>query len=156
MDDYRRLSDSIASGVAVITVGSGASLTGVTVDSYLDVSWDPPTMLVSVLTLSRVMDVLGTAPVFTLSLLSAEQEDIATWLGASGQPNYGLLNDIALEPGTVGPPHIAGSVAFFEIEVADRHTVATHSLISGPVVAQGGDPDVPPLIRVNKVYGTFR
>ena len=155
VDDYRRLSDSIASGVAVVTVGRGTRLTGVTVDSFLDVSWDPPTMLVSVLSLSRIMDVLESAPMFTLSVLNAGQEDIAAWLGASGQPNYGLLSDIATVEGDRGPAHIADACAFFEIEVADRHVVATHTLFSGPVVAQGGTPDPPALVRRNRLYGTF-
>lgn len=156
VDDYRRLSDSIASGVAVVTVGEGSRLTGVTVDSFLDVSWDPPTMLVSVLTLSRIMDVLEPAPMFTLSVLNSDQEDIAAWLGASGQPNYGLLNEISTVKGERGPVHIAGACAFFEIEVAQRHVVATHTLFSGPVVAQGGSPDTPSLVRRNRVYGTVR
>lgn len=156
IDDYRRLSDSIASGVAVVTVGRGSKFTGVTVDSFLDVSWDPPTMLVSILSLSRVMDVMECAQMFTLSVLNADQEDIATWLGASGQPNYGLLNDIPTVDGECGPAHIAQACAFFEVEVTDCHTVATHTLFSGPVVAQGGNPDTQPLVRRNRIYGTFR
>ncbi len=155
VDDYRRLSDSIASGVAVVTVGEGSRFTGITVDSFLDVSWDPPTMLVSVLSLSRIMDVLESAPMFTLSILSAGQEDIAAWLGASGQPNYGLLNDIRTVEGIHGPAHIADACVFFEVKVTDRHTVATHTLFSGSVVAQGGCTDTQPLVRRNRIYGTF-
>lgn len=111
-------------------------------------------MLVSVLTLSRVMEVMGSEDAFTLSLLSAHQREIASWLGAPGQPNYGLLSGIACVAGTHGPAHIAQCAAFFEIRISDRHQVATHTLLSGPVVAQGGDPDREPLTRRNRVYSS--
>ena len=45
---YRELSDDIAAAVAVVSATRGSALHAITVDSFLDVSYDPPTMAVSV------------------------------------------------------------------------------------------------------------
>lgn len=52
-DAYRNLSDLITAGLAVLTTRQGPHDLAVTVDSYLDVSYDPPTMLVCLYGMSR-------------------------------------------------------------------------------------------------------
>ena len=66
---YRELSDDIAAAVAVVSATRGSALHAITVDSFLDVSYDPPTMAVSVYSGSRMMETLETSTHFAISLL---------------------------------------------------------------------------------------
>src|SRR5690625_7638172 len=58
---YRELSDDIAAAVAVVSATRGKAMHAITVDSFLDVSYDPPTMAVSIYSGSRMMETLETS-----------------------------------------------------------------------------------------------
>lgn len=155
-DRYRSLSDEIAASAAVITVSARAGLQAITVDSYLDVSYDPPTMAVCVYAGSRISEALDVADTLTLSVLADDQKSIAQRLGEPGQPAYGRLASIPTEPGTDGPDHIKGCVAYFELELTKTVDIATHTLYVGRVAMCGrGKPRAEPLIyRGGEYLGT--
>ncbi len=153
-DAYRSAAAAIAAPVAVLTCERPAGLTGITVSSFLDVSYDPPTMAVSIYSGSRMMEALDAAQMFTLSVLAADQKGIAQWLGEPGQPSYGLFSSIATVPGLSGPAHIAGCAAYFEVAIEQRFDVATHTLLAGPVRACAADPAARPLLRWGDGYET--
>ena len=156
---YRELSDDIAAAVAVVSAKRGGAAHAITVDSFLDVSYDPPTMAVSVYSGSRMMETLEMTDHFAISVLSAEQRDISERLGASGQPLYGALSGIDTFPGPrSGQPILSHSVAWFELRMTEIVQVATHSLVVGEVVALGAGPgsgQLQPLLRWRKAYGTI-
>lgn len=158
---YRRLSSEIAAGVAVLTCVRAGRAQAITVDSYLDVSWDPPTMVVSVYSGSRVMETLDVVDRCVISVLSDRQKGTAQWLGEPGQPLYGILDSTPTHSSPAGLPIISAALAFFELRIVDRLEVATHTLLVGEVSACGpaGGPGHPstgrPLIRFAETYGSF-
>ncbi|OFL67271.1 MULTISPECIES: flavin reductase family protein [unclassified Brevibacterium] len=156
IDEYRRLTGYMSVGLAVLTCAKGSHTAAITVDSYMSVSWDPPTMAASVYSGSRMMEALGTARRYTLSVLSADQQDTAEWLGTPGQPIYGLLSQIPTEQTALGEVAIAGCLAYFTVVIAQQTEIATHTLVSGPVVDQGErNVEGTPLQRFHRSYGTF-
>lgn len=156
---YRELSDDIAAAVAVVSAKRGNALHAITVDSFLDVSYDPPTMAVSVYGGSRMMETLEMSDHFAISLLNSSQRDISERLGASGQPLYGSLKGIDTFPAPhSGQPVLTEAIAWFELRRTEILEVATHSLVVGEVVAQGAGVDSStkkPLLRWRKAYGTI-
>ncbi len=156
---YRELSDDIAAAVAVVSARRGTTAHAITVDSFLDVSYDPPTMAVSIYSGSRMMETLETSEHFAISVLASEQRDLSERLGATGQPLYGALAGVDHSPAPrSGQPIIGGAVAWFELRTVDILTVATHSLVVGEVVALGASPgsgQSRPLLRWRKAYGTI-
>ena len=123
---YRELSDDIAAAVAVVSATRGSALHAITVDSFLDVSYDPPTMAVSVYSGSRMMETLETSSHFAISLLNSDQRDISERLGASGQPLYGSLKGIDTFPAPqAGQPVLADAIAWFELELTEVHPGVT-------------------------------
>ncbi|MCQ9386862.1 flavin reductase family protein [Brevibacterium moorei] len=131
---YRSVAGRIVKSVAVLSVESKGAVQAITVDSYLDVSYDPPTMAVSVYAGSRMGDALDTTRRMTLSVLAPQQKGTAQWLGTPGQPTYGLLNGVELADGTTGyPAHIPDAVAVFEMEIVQRLEIETHTLVVGHV-----------------------
>ncbi|UVI37248.1 flavin reductase family protein [Brevibacterium spongiae] len=156
---YRELSDDIAAAVAIVSATRGSALHAITVDSFLDVSYDPPTMAVSIYSGSRMMETLEVSSHFAISLLNSEQRDISERLGASGQPLYGSLKGVDTFPGPqAGQPVLTEAIAWFELELTEVLEVATHNLVVGEVVALGAGRNAGtnrPLLRWRKGYGTI-
>ncbi|MBM6590442.1 flavin reductase family protein [Brevibacterium sp. RIT 803] len=156
---YRELSDDIAAAVAVISARRGNALHAITVDSFLDVSYDPPTMAVSIYGGSRMMETLETSEHYAISLLNSSQRDISERLGASGQPLYGSLKGIDTFPAPhSGQPVLTNAIAWFELRTTKILEVATHSLVVGEVVSLGAGANSSkdkPLLRWRKAYGSI-
>ncbi|GAA4285201.1 flavin reductase family protein [Brevibacterium daeguense] len=166
VDAYRSLSEDIAAGLAVLSCLRSGRGQAITIDSYLDVSWDPPTMAVSIYGGSRMMESLEFTDSCALSILNQEQKGVAQWLGEPGQPLYGVLDTVSTITSPAGLPVIAGCLAFFDLRIVDRVEVATHVLVVGEVTACGSETfDSPdsrtdsgrrmPLVRWAEQYGTF-
>lgn len=157
IDEYRRLSAEQASSVAIISTRVRNHDYAATVSAYLSVSYDPPTLLVSLYAESRIAHAVAESKTWALSLLTAEQKAQANWLASPGTPVEGLLNQIAFRRGPVtNNAVIAGSLAFFEVQTTDIHHAATHSLVVGQVVSMGEDApwtkDLSPLIHYGGDY----
>lgn len=141
-DAYKALSSMAAKGVAVVSTVSGRYDYATTVTDYLSVSYDPPTVLVSLYGLSRTTEALEDSGHWALSLLTDQQQVIADELGELGAPLRGLLDRTPhwrREPG--GPAVVEGSLAWFECRTSAVHTAATHQLFVGEVVAMGRSPE---------------
>lgn len=154
---YRAASEDIAAGIAVVATATGRTRHAVTVDSYLDVSYAPPTMLVSLYEGARIADAIDETERWTLSVLREDQEGIARWLGTPGQPIHGLLDRVPLETTPGGLPRIAGALAWFELDTIETFEAATHRLVVGEVRDFGREPHtdgVPtrPLVRFGGRY----
>lgn len=140
IDEYRRLSAEQASGVAIVSTRLRDRDYAATVSSYLSVSYDPPTLLVSLYAESRIAQAVVDSGSWALSLLTAEQKGQANWLASPGNPVEGLLNQIDFRRGpATGNAVIAGALAYFEVETTAVHEAATHLLVVGNVVSMGED-----------------
>ena len=113
------------------------------VSDYLFISYEPPSVLVSLYELSRIAEALEQAESWVLHVLSAQQEPIARRLAEPGAPLVGLLERIAHTRRVAeGPAWITGALATFECETLSTQQVATHQLFAGRVIAQAGAPDL--------------
>ncbi|GAA3761821.1 flavin reductase family protein [Microbacterium kribbense] len=155
-DAYKLRSTLVAKGVGVVTAVAGRWDHAVTVTDFLSVSYDPPTIVVSLYELSRIADAVTDAGRFGLSLLATDQRRIADWLGEQGAPLPGLLDQVPhfrRQPGA--PALIEGALAWFDLRVVAVHTAATHRLVVGEVTAMS--ESVPwalhPLVRWRSQYG---
>nr|WP_274638110.1 flavin reductase family protein [Microbacterium bovistercoris] len=154
-DAYKAASTLVAKGVAVVTAVQGRWDHAATVTDLLSVSYDPPTMLVSLYELSRIADAIVSSGRFGVSLLRDDQRRIADWLGEPGIPLVGLLDHVPhvrREPGA--PILIADALACFDLQVTAVHRAATHLLVVGEVRAmtQATVWGVRPLVRWQSTY----
>lgn len=137
-DAYRMLAQELASGVAVVAARYRNHDHAVTVTGWLDVSWDPPTMAVSLFEEARICEAVEAADTWTLSVLNRDQEPVASWLASPGNPVDGLLSNVPHERVCPdGPVVIADSLAWFHLRTEQMHTAATHQLVVGRVIAMG-------------------
>ena len=135
VDAYRSTAQDFPRPVAVVGCRRGNAQQAITVDSFLDVSYDPPTMALSVYGGSRMAESLELTDSCTLSVLSAEQKGIAQWLGEPAQPLHGILDSIDTVDAPSGGPVIAHCVAWFDLRIIERVPAATHDLLIGRVEA---------------------
>lgn len=135
---YKRLSGEVAKGVAVLAVAHGGRDYAATVTDYLSVSFDPPTMLVSVYSLSRVAEAIESAGRWSLSILSSAQTAVADGLGSPGAPLIGLLDQIPHSRREASaPPVVDGALAWFELRTVGSFPAATHTVFVGEVTWLG-------------------
>ncbi|MFC8304741.1 flavin reductase family protein [Specibacter sp. NPDC057265] len=157
IQEYRRLSAEQAGGVGVVSTRVNNRDYTATVSSFLSVSYDPPTLLLSLYTESRIAQAIMQSGTWALSLLSTHQKAQANWLASPGTPLEGLLNQIDFRRGpATGNVVLAGCLAFFEAETSAIHEAATHSLVVGSVVAMGEDIEpaqlASPLVHYGQEY----
>ena len=147
-DEYRRLSDLLAVGVAVASTRQGPHDLVVTVDSYLDVSYDPPTMLIALYGMSRAAEAVEEAGHFCLTLLASDQQALADRFGTPGAPLQGMLSGLEVTRTGDGDAILPGGLAHFAIRVDQAVDAATHRLLIGPVTEMGpGRPGAEPAVR---------
>ncbi|MEO8907978.1 MAG: flavin reductase family protein [Microbacteriaceae bacterium] len=137
-DAYKQLSTLVAKGTAIVSAVHRGWDNAATVTDFLSVSYDPPTMVVSLYGLSRMADALAEVDRWGLSILSAEQSAIADTLSEPGRPLPSLLSQIPhFRRADAAPPLIAGALGWFELRTIAQHDVATHVLFVGEVIAMG-------------------
>jgi flavin reductase (DIM6/NTAB) family NADH-FMN oxidoreductase RutF len=140
IDRYRLLSADISSGVAVVSTSLRKRDYAATVSAFLSVSYDPPTMLVSLYADSRIADAVATTGRWGLSLLGSKHQGTANWLASPGTPIEGLLAQVPYHRGpATGSVILEGSIAYFELRTVAVHPAATHLLIVGEVLSMGSD-----------------
>lgn len=157
IDLYRVLSADISAGVAVVSTSLHKRDYAATVTAFLSVSYDPPTMLVSLYAGSRIGEAIATTGAWALSLLRSKHQGSADWLASPGTPVEGLLSQVPYRRGpATGSVILDGSIAYFELRTVAIHPAATHLLIVGEVLAMGSDApaaEVPdPLIHFASAY----
>ncbi|MEV0185094.1 flavin reductase family protein [Streptomyces sp. NPDC050625] len=143
----RRAFGSFTTGVTVVTVG-GASLHGMTANSFTSVSLDPALVLLCVGNDAVMNRVLTEAGTFAVSVLGAGQEDVARHFADRSRP-LGAAQFDAVDwlPGKAGgAPLIAGAAAHFECARWRAYDGGDHTVHLGRVLALDELPGREPLI----------
>jgi len=158
IDEYRRLSAEQAAGVGIVSTAWQGRDYAATVSAFLSVSYDPPTLLVSLYAESRIAQAVAGAGKWALTLLTADQQRQANWLASPGTPLEGLLSQIPFRRGPVtGSAVVDGGLAFFELETTSVHDEATHLIVVGKVLSMGtGVPWHPGLSPLVHYAGDYR
>ncbi|MFD5555496.1 flavin reductase family protein [Streptomyces sp. NPDC127068] len=148
-----------ATGVAVITTQSPRGPHGMTVNSLLSVSLDPPTVLISLKRGSRTEGVIERTGRFTVNVLTAGQHALAdrfTRRRAFGEEEFA---GVAHRPSPGGGgPELAGSAAVFSCAVTRRIEVGDHTLVVAEATDVRAEPTGGvdgPLVYAGRRYRTL-
>ncbi|HEV7166826.1 MAG TPA: flavin reductase family protein [Micrococcaceae bacterium] len=115
-----------ATGVAIVTFDGVSKRHGITVNSFISVSMDPPLVLVSIAKTARAHDELAEQP-FTVNVLGAEQQALAVhFAGKPGQEPVWVEGQVA--------PRLSNVLAFFECKPWAAYAGGDHTLYLGEVV----------------------
>ena len=125
---FRRACGVFATGITVITTQDGELIHGMTANSFVSVSLDPPLVLVSVDNRSHLHRLLPTAGRYGVSVLTEDQEALSRHY--SGSPVEGLKVSFVTRNGVA---LIEGAMAYFVVQIVDSHPAGDHTLYIGRV-----------------------
>jgi flavin reductase (DIM6/NTAB) family NADH-FMN oxidoreductase RutF len=126
VDAFKAAMRQLPGGVTIITAGRDSEIAGMTVSSFVSLSVDPPTVMVSINRKSSSWPLIQKRGVFGANVLSADQAALADRF--SGQAGIGGRE--RFEPGawTVlasGVPLLRNALAAIDCEV--EHVIQRHS-----------------------------
>lgn len=137
-DRYRGLAGAFPTGVTVVTtIDKDGQPKGLTTQSFVGLSTEPPLMMISVDKTSRTLAALQYARAFVINFLKVGSEDLATLFASKADDKF---RGVRWEPSAVakGCPVLRdASVAYAECVVADVIEAGDHWIFIGRV--EGGD-----------------
>lgn len=137
-EDFRATLAMHATGVAIVTAHDDEyGDVGSTVTSFCSVSLEPPLVMVSIGTLSRMFDTMDVQPTWGVSILAADQRAAAGRFAVPGRlGGQTLLTGIPHHRGALsGALLLDGALAAFECRTDQRIVAGDHTLFVGRVLA---------------------
>jgi flavin reductase (DIM6/NTAB) family NADH-FMN oxidoreductase RutF len=150
--DFRNALGTFATGVTVITAAApDGKPVGLTCNSFASVSLNPPLVLWSLLIYSQSMGVFQNASHFTVNVLGASQQELATRFAT---PSEDKFSGVEWTRGLGNAPVLKDSVANFQCRAADRYYGGDHVIFLGAVEAYAYNR-AEPLLFARGGYGRF-
>ncbi|GAA3302760.1 flavin reductase [Dactylosporangium vinaceum] len=147
-DALRCTARGVPTGVTIVTSGHGATLHGMTVNSFATLSLAPPLVAFSIREGCRLRSRLAAGAAFVVSVLADDQAELARRFADSSRPD-GLdgVGTVALDEGGVtAGGAIAGAIGYFSCRTRSLTGVGDHTLVVGEVVGCGVLGNRPPLL----------
>jgi len=145
------VSHGIVRVVAVLAAVSDGTPCGVTVSSLTPVSFQPPMMLVALQQSSRMLDILASGVGFGLSILAADQQDIARHFARRLRPvGADQFAGIGYRIGPLaGAPLLRDAIGWLECRTIDIADTGDHALVIGEVLdeSRNGATTFDPLLH---------
>jgi flavin reductase (DIM6/NTAB) family NADH-FMN oxidoreductase RutF len=137
-------------GVSILSVDVEGDRMGVTVSSLVSLSLDPPLVGISIGKSASCYELLRRAGQFAVSLLGADQEDIARRF-ASGRPPLVHWQGVATREGGVAPL-IEGALGWIEARTRAEHDAGDHTLFVADVLSIEHGPSRRALVYRESTY----
>lgn len=141
-DLVRGVHRKFITGVTVVTTDDEGTPRGLAVNAFSSISLDPPMVLVCVQRSSATHPALHRASHLGISILAADQLDVAKTFATKGEDKFGR---VSWTPGAFGAPLVDGSCAQLEVEIGERLEAGSHTVFTGRVVSARHD-DLAPLV----------
>jgi 3-hydroxy-9,10-secoandrosta-1,3,5(10)-triene-9,17-dione monooxygenase reductase component len=150
---FVRVMGSFASGVTVVTTKSAEGLPlGFTASAVTSLSLEPRQLLVCVNENSSTLEEIRASGVFTVNILTTEQQDIAQRFSTRRNDRF---EGIRWRPGPVtGMPVLDGSLAYAECRLRDTCQGGDHIILIAEILA-GDAHEAEPLLYFRGRYGTY-
>ena len=144
---FRNVMGRFPTGVAVVTFLREGESAGITVNSFLPVSTDPPLVLVSLRRESSVIGHLDIGDRYGVNFLSEAQQALGAHF--AGSPVAGLSVDFSQQHGV---PLIPACLAHIVARIVDVHEAGDHFLYIAAVEYLWQGPEAQPLIFYSGRY----
>ena len=129
---FRDVLGRFASGVTVVTAMSGDQPVGLTCQSFMSVSLEPPLVLFSPAKTSRAWPQIQRSGTFCVNFLAADQADLSNTMASRGVDKFAGL-PWSPSPGT-GAPLLEGTLGHVDCTIHAVHEAGDHYVVIGRVV----------------------
>lgn len=156
VDDFLFAMRELAGGVAVITVGSHADITGFTATSVTSLSAAPPRVIVSVTQASSSWPALQRYGRFGVNLLAQYDEAVADrFAGRGGLKGAARYEGASWTTLATGSPLLERALAALDCEIEETLPRYDHVIVIGRVVGLRVRSDCRPLVYWHGQYYRF-
>lgn len=128
--EFRKVLGHFASGVVVVTGGSGGDPLGMTAQSFSSLSLDPPLVLFCPAKNSTTWPRLRQLSRFCVNVLADSQQGVSLQFASSGGDKFSGADWSWSDRGN---PLIAGAIAYVECSLSDVHDAGDHEIAVGQV-----------------------
>ena len=147
----KALMRDVPKAVSVVTVDATGQRVGLTVETVVSLSLEPPLVGIAIGRQAAIHELLREADEFAISLLAAGQEHLAQHF-ARGVPPIALWTGIELREGVLGAPLLEGALGWIECRLAAEHPAGDHTLFVGEVATIERGPGREALVHVRQSY----
>ncbi len=149
---FRDVLGRFASGITVVTATAGGEPVGMTCQSFMSVSLDPPLVLFSPAKSSRAWPMIQRAGKFCVNFLGADQEPVSNTMASRGVDKFA---DVAWAPSAAtGSPLIDGILGYVDCTIHAVHEAGDHYVVMGRVQDLQVGADGEPLLFYRGEYRT--
>ena len=148
---FRQAMGRFATGVTVLTAHAQGRDAGMTVNAFLSVSLEPPSVLVSLSRDADTTPLVEASRRFAVSVLGFDQRPLSDRFAAR-IPSAEKFQGVAVHRGADGLPRVDGHVMALECDVLERHPFGTHLLFLGRVTRVEIGRNVEPLVFYGSQY----
>jgi 3-hydroxy-9,10-secoandrosta-1,3,5(10)-triene-9,17-dione monooxygenase reductase component len=149
---FRDVLGRFASGVTVVTSISSDEPVGLTCQSFMSVSLDPPLVLFSPAKTSRAWPLIQRAGRFCVNFLAADQAELSNTMASRGADKFA---GVAWEPSPeTGSPLLPGALGYVDCSVHRVHEAGDHYVVIGEVVDLAVRSEGDPLLFFQGAYRT--
>ena len=137
--------------VSVVTVDASGQRVGLTVETVVSLSLEPPLVGISIGRHAALHELLREAGAFAISLLAEGQEHLAQHF-ARGVPPIALWAGIEHRVGELGAPLLEGALGWIDCRLAAEHPAGDHTFFIGEVSSVERGPGREALVHVRQGY----
>lgn len=150
---FRDVLGRYCSGVTVITAMHSSGPVGMTCQSFMSLSLDPPLITFAPAMTSSTYPKIREAQRFAVNILAGHQTDLARTFAS---PSADRFARVPWFVGDSGAPLLRDSVAHLECEIEAEHVGGDHHLVVGRVRFLTGADRGGPLVFFRRAFGTMQ
>ncbi|MFZ0660585.1 MAG: flavin reductase family protein [Candidatus Binataceae bacterium] len=130
-NELRRVMGHFATGVTVITaLRASGEMHGLTANAFSSVSLVPPLLLICVDKKAESYPCFEETKLFTVNILSAEQEALSRKFAVSGGNKF---EGVSYHRGANGAPILDGAIAYLECRLSGSMDAGDHTVYLGEI-----------------------
>lgn len=150
-DAIARSLGRIASGLYVLTAGTGKSATGMLASWVQQVGFEPPTVMVALKRGRPIEELVRQGGAFCLTVIDEASKNLMGHFARGFEPGAPAFEGIATATSAQGVPYPTGAAAHLECEVVGAvDDWGDHAVVCGKVVAGDGDVARQPMVHIRK------
>ncbi|EMY36004.1 flavin reductase domain-containing FMN-binding protein [Arthrobacter crystallopoietes BAB-32] len=148
----RSVLGNFCTGVAVMTAQTAEGPVGMTAQSLVSISLEPPLVMFSPQKTSKTWPQIERTGSFCANILPVDRRDLGLRFAKSGTDKFAGVD---WQPGLTGAPVLDGALAFIECSVEHVYEAGDHYMVLGRVRDLGEKGPGEPLLFFKGGFGSF-
>ncbi len=151
-DTFKSVLGNFASGVVLVTAMLDGEPVGLTAQSFMSLSLDPPLVMFCPAKSSKSWPKIRRAKHFAANILSEGQQHLSSQFARSGGDKFA---GVAWQPGPSGAPLVEGVLAHIDCTIDAVHDGGDHDIVVGRVLHLDAETDKKPLVFFRSAFSNL-